>query len=711
MSALAADEARPARFRLGVDIGGTFTDFALVDGGGRRVAVHKQLTTPADPSLAVLEGMRDILAQAGIGVADLQEIAHGTTLVTNALIERRGARTGMLVTEGFRDLLDIGREQRYDLFDMRLRFAAPIVPRQHRAEVPERLRHDGTVLTQLDEARVRHAATHLVERHGITSLAICYLHAHANAAHEARTRAIVQESYPALYISTSADVFPYMRELDRWTTTCANAYAQPLVDRYLSRLEQGLHDLGFAGRFWIIGSSGGLLLPETARRYPVRLLESGPAAGVLMSARFGRERGEAHVLSFDLGGTTAKGALIRRGKPLRRYTFEAAHAYEHRSGSGIQLQIPVIDMTEIGTGGGSLVALDELGRLRVGPRSAGAEPGPACYGKGGIGATLTDANLVLGYLDGASFLGGRMALNPNAAATAIQASIGNALGLEIARAAWGIHDIANEDIARSFRMHATERGFDHRGCAMVAFGGGGPLHAARIARKLGVKRVIYPAGAGVMSAFGMLSSAQSFETVRARLQPLASLGVEDVVAVLGTLAREASAPLLAAGVPAGSIRVERRVDMRYRGQGHDLEVRLPDDAPAEDVPGLLPGLFAARYRELFRTTLDGPVEIVGWKVEASAPAPETFRTAPDAVAGGAPEAAVARRAYFPSLGGYVDCPVHQRQRLAPGTTVVGPALIEEPESTCLLDAGDAGRIDAEGNLVAEIGVAEIGSRA
>jgi len=703
MSVLTTGQQRRATHRLGVDIGGTFTDFALVDSDGRRVAVHKQLTTPADPSLAVLQGVRAILAEARKDVADVVEITHGTTLVTNALIERRGARTGMLVTEGFRDLPDIGREQRYDLFDMRLRFAEPVVPRVHRAEVPERLRHDGTVLTALDEARVRQAVTRLVDQHGIEALAICFLHAHANPAHEERARAIVEALYPALHVSASADVFPYMRELDRWTTACANAYAQPLVDRYLHGLEKGLEEMGFAGRFWVMGSSGGLMLPDTARRYPVRLLESGPAAGVLMSARFGREGGEEQVLSFDLGGTTAKGALIRGGKPLRRYTFEAAHAYEHRSGSGILLQIPVIDMIEIGTGGGSLVGLDELGRLRVGPRSSGADPGPACYAKGGTSATLTDANLVLGYLDGASFLGGRMALDRQAGEAVIQREVGEALGLDMARAAWGIHDIANEDIARSFRMHATERGFDYRGCAMVAFGGGGPLHAARIARKLGVPRVIFPAGAGVMSAFGMLSSAQSFETVRARFQPLAGLSVEDVRALLDSLAAETSAPLLAAGVAPGSIRIERRVEMRYEGQGHDLEVALPDDATPEQVPGLLPALFDARYRALFGTILDSPREIVGWRVEASAPAPETFRTAPDAAAADASGRGSERQAYFPLLGGYVACPVHQRQRLAPGTMIRGPCLVEEPESTCLLDLGDVGRIDAEGNLLAEIG--------
>jgi N-methylhydantoinase A len=689
--------------RLGVDIGGTFTDFALVDAAGRRIGVHKQLTTPNDPSLAVLEGTATALAEAGIALSQLGEIVHGTTLVTNALIERRGAPTGMLVTQGFRDLFDIGKEQRYDLFDMRLRFAEPLVARAQRAEVPERLRHDGSVLTALDEDAVREAVTRLVEREGVQALAICFLHAYANDAHEQRVRAIVEDLYPQLYVSSSADVFPYVREFERWTTTCANAYAQPLVDRYLSRLESGLDEMGFAGSLWVIGSSGGLMTPRAARRHPVRLLESGPAAGVLMSARFGRESHRDNILSFDLGGTTAKGALVRQGKPLREYSFEAAHAYEYRSGSGLQLQIPVIDMTEIGAGGGSLVSLDALGRMRVGPRSAGADPGPACYGRGGTQATLTDANLVLGYLDSGSFLAGRMALNAEAARTAIADGVGRSLGLPLERAAWGIHDIANEDIARAFRMHATERGFDYRNCSMVAFGGGGPIHAARIARKLRVPEVIFPAGAGVMSAFGMLSSAQSFETMRAFPRRLDDLTASEIATVLGDLEAEACASLLAGGVAASAIQRERRVDMRYFGQGHDIEVPLPADASADELLRVLPELFAARYREIFHANLPGPVEIVGWKLEASGPAPERFVTAPAAVDGGGPALKGTRPAWFPSLGGYVDCPVFERLRLSPGMAIEGPALIEEPESTCLLDSGDRAVVDEQHNLVARIG--------
>jgi N-methylhydantoinase A len=718
--------------RLGIDIGGTFTDFALVDSEGRRIAVHKRLTTPKDPAQAVLEGTEAICAEAGLALADLAEIVHGTTLVTNALIERRGDRTGMLVTEGFRDLFDIGRERRYDLFDLRIRFAEPIVERTLRAEIPERLRHDGSVLVPLDEEAVASSVRRLVEEEGIEALAICFLHAHANDAHERRAAEIAATVRPGLHVTRSADVFPYPREFERWTTACANAYSRPLVDRYLSRLEQGLASGGFSGRLAIMDSAGGLMNLDLARRYPVRLLESGPAAGIVVAAQIGRSHGASNLLSFDLGGTTAKGALVRGGRPFRAYTFEAAHAYEYRAGSGLELRIPVLDMTEIGIGGGSLAGLDELGRLRVGPRSAGGDPGPVCYGRGGATPTLTDANLLLGYLHPDSFLGGKMRLDAGAAEAVYRDGPAAALGVDALRAAFGVHEMANEDMARAFRMHATERGFDYRGSAMVAFGGGGPLHAVRIARKLRVPRVILPMGAGIMSAFGMLSGAPAFEALRAWPRPLASVSDAELGSVLAELEAEASAPLLAAGLPPGALTWHRRADMRYLGQHYDIEVELP--AAGEGLAAALGARFAARYREIFHTNLDEPVEIVGWKVEASGPAPESLSTAPTRTLSpvgrgqgeGAPPSpesslpltrstsstrplphgergfGVTRPAYFPALGGMVDCPVHARADLAPGMRIEGPALIEEAESTTLLDVGDVATVQPDLALLAEI---------
>lgn len=689
--------------RLGVDIGGTFTDFAVVDQSRGWTAVHKRLTTPADPSLAVIEGVQAIAAENSLQISDIGEIVHGTTLVTNALIERRGAVTGMLVTRGFRDTFDIGQEQRYDLYDLRLRFAEPLVARSHRAEVTERMDHRGRVLMPLDEVELRDALSFLVTEKGVEALAICFLHSYANGSHEERATAVAQEMFPKLYVSSSANVFPYARELERWTTACANAYSQPMVDQYLARLEAGLGAIGFAGHLSVIASGGGLMSIRMARQHPVRLLESGPAAGVLMASRLGRELAIKNLLSFDLGGTTAKGALVRGGEPFKKYTFEAARAYKHKAGSGLQLQIPVIDMAEIGSGGGSIVSVNELGLIRVGPRSASSVPGPACYGLGGQNATLTDANLSLGYLDASYFLGGRMKLEPRLAVDALEAAVGGPLRLDRTRAAWGVHDIANEDISRAFRMHATERGFDYRKSTMVAFGGGGPIHGARIARKLKVPRVIYPAGAGVMSAFGMLVGAASFEVVRSQTRLFTDLDAATVQNTVAEVEEEAAGYLVASGIGRETIEIDRRIDMRYRGQGYDIEVRLPPDKLGEALLQALPELFATAYRDIFHTILDQPLEITGWKVKASGQQPGFMPLVGKMMANSDPLKG-RRIAYFPLAGGMVDCPIYDRYALSIGDTLEGPCLVEERESTCLLDVGDRGRIDEFGNLVADIAI-------
>ena len=384
-------------YRIGVDIGGTFTDFALIDDRDGAIAIYKQLTTPEDPSIAVLEGIGTILSREGVGIGDVNAVIHGSTLVTNAVIERRGARTGMLVTRGFGDVLDIANERRYDIYDLRSRFPEPLVPRAARAEVGARLRDDGLEVTPLDAAEVEAGIRGLVERQKIEALAICFLHSYANPAHEEAARDVARRAFPGLYVSTSADVFPFIREYERWTTTVANAFSQPLVDRYLGNLEGGLAAAGFRGTFYVMTSSGGVVGAATARRYPVRMLESGPAAGVLMTAFHGRALGVANLLSFDMGGTTAKGAIVRGGKPHKSYELEVARVHEFKPGSGLPVKVPVIDMIEIGAGGGSIAEVDDRGLIRVGPRSAGARPGPACYGRGGTRPTVTDANLVLGY--------------------------------------------------------------------------------------------------------------------------------------------------------------------------------------------------------------------------------------------------------------------------------------------------------------------------
>lgn len=691
-------------YRIGVDIGGTFTDFALLNDATGRMMTHKQLTTPRDPSLAVLEGVETILRLHGVRMEAVTALVHGTTLVTNAIIERSGVPTAMLVTAGFRDILDIATERRYDLFDLRLAFPRPVVPRPLRLEVAERLDFTGEVLVPLDLDGVKAPFRELVGRYGVKSVAVCYLHSYVNPRHEALTRDWIEQEFPGLHVSASAEVFPFMREYERWTTTCLNAYVQPLVDHYLARLEAGLQALGFRGRFYVMSSSGGTLTPAVAGRFPVRLLESGPAAGALMSARHGRVLRTPQLLSFDMGGTTAKGCVIGDGGPLKRYDHEVARVHEFKRGSGLPVRIPVIDMIEIGAGGGSIAAVDERGVLRVGPRSAGADPGPACYGRGGREPTLTDANLLLGYLDPRSFLGGRMRIDRAAAEAAVALEVARPLNVDPLRAAWGIHEVINEDVARAFRVHASERGVDYRRCSMVAFGGSGPIHALRIARKLRIPRVICPLGAGVMSAIGLLLSPLSFELLRSRRVDLSDLPAAAFAAEFLSLEREATKFLPQDDAIANGIRVLRRLDMRYQGQGYEVDVPLPEDVELSAVIGQLPALFARSYERVFSVSFrDKPVEIVNWKVEAIA-APQADRE--HRLVSLAPAAAAEARtqtAYFPEAGGFVECPVYDRYALAPGRAITGPALVEEQESTCVIGCQDTVRVDDHFNLVADIG--------
>jgi len=684
--------------RLGVDIGGTFTDFALVSDDTGALSIHKQLTTPHDPSESVLTGLAELLDRTGVPITDVVAVSHGTTLVTNAVIERRGAVTGMLVTKGFRDVLDIAMERRYDLFDLRIEFAEPVVPRALRAEIDERVMFDGATGKPLNEAEVEAAVSHLVETHAIEALAICFLHSYADSSHEERAREIVAKRYPDLHLTTSSEVLPFMREYERWSTTTINAYVRPLTAHYLRRLESGLAGMGFTGRLLVMTASGGMVTPEIARRFPVRLIESGPAAGALMAAFLGDQFGEPDLLSFDMGGTTAKGALIRDGRPLRRYEIEVGRVYGFKHGSGLPLRIPVIDMIEIGAGGGSIATVDERNLLAVGPSSAGADPGPACYGLGGKRATLTDANLTLGYLVADAFLGGRMALDTAAAEHVIGSDIAATLNIDSVRAAWGIHEVINEDVARAFRVHASEIGFDYRRCAMIAFGGSGPAHAIRVARKLRIPKVIFPVGAGVLSAIGLLMTPISYATLRSRrirLDELDQAGLESGFASIEKQAREL---LIEAGVPCEEIKSERRLDMRFQGQGHEVEVQLPDNL---DVANLA-DLFRRTYAQVFAATpLDAMVEIVNWKIEASGPRPDfADRYRPYSGASGGEEVIRTVQVYHDDKGGFGPCPVIDRYALAEGRCIDGPALIQEDEATTVLGPGDRIEVDLLGNLVA-----------
>ena len=685
-------------YRVGIDIGGTFTDFALLSEGDGRLYIHKQLTTPDDPAKSVLSGVPRLLEKASVSPGEIDAVVHGTTLVTNAVIERRGAKTAMLVTEGFGDMLDIARERRYDMYDLTITYPEPLVPRALRREIRERMGPDGVPRTPIERSDIVAALQDLVDQ-GVEAVAICFLNSPANSTHERAVAEIAAAQFPQLFVSTSTDVFPFLREYERWTTATMNAFTGPLFDQYLARLEVGLRKTGLQGDLFIMSSSGGTVTPDVARRFPIRMLESGPAAGVLQSATLGRQLKRPNLLSFDMGGTTAKGALVRGDQPLKRYEMEVARVHEFRAGSGLPAKIPVIDLIEIGSGGGSIAAVDARGTIAVGPRSAGAVPGPACYGQDGADPTLTDANLTLGYLDDAFFLGGEMSLDTDAAGHAIDTKLGTPLSVETLRAAWGVHESVNEDIARAFRNHASERGFDYRACAMVAFGGSGPAHACRVARKLRVPTVVFPVGAGVMSAVGLLASPLSFETFRAERVDLETLNDEGFDQRFQTLVDEAKTFLGRPPEAGERTVIRRRLDMRYRGQGYEIEVDLPDGKTLNDVKAL----FTEAYERIFTKSFPAEsLEITNWKIEVS-----LVRAAADAayhleVAAGKYAIKGRRLAFFPEQDMPQETPVYDRYALNPGDTFTGPALVEERESTCIIGVGDQVSVDAAGNMIVTV---------
>jgi N-methylhydantoinase A len=687
-------------YRVGVDIGGTFTDLIVVNQETGAFAVGKLLTTPDDPSQAVETVLAEMLRQTGIAPAEVRHLVHGTTLVTNAVIERKGARTALLTTEGFRDSIEIGREQRYDLYDLMLEHPRPLVPRYLRFDVPQRTLADGTTLRELDEAYVERLALKLAAS-GVEAIAIVFLHSFTDPTAERAARAAVQRAAPALRISISSEVVPEIREFERASTTITNVYVQARVERYLRELEARLQRLGCVGSLLLMLSSGGLATVDTAVRYPVRLLESGPAAGALAAAAYGLAAGHSNLLSFDMGGTTAKLCVIDQGRPLIAHAYEVDRMYRFKKGSGLPIMIPVIEMIEIGTGGGSIARVDSLGLLKVGPDSAGSAPGPVCYARGGTEPTVTDADLILGYLDPAYFLGGRLRLDVEGARRAIKQQIGDPLGLSVEAAAWGIHQIANENMANAARVHALERGKDPHRFPLFAFGGAGPVHAYRIALSLGAPAFLAPLGAGVISAVGLLAAPLAFDFVRSWRGQLDALDWQKANGLLAEMEAEGQALLEASGVSHAAISHRREADMRYVGQGHEIRVPLPVGALDAAHASALVAAFEALYRELYeRLGPPVPIEILNWRVVSSGPRPDLklHVTAPsgsdarDALKGKRP-------AYFPETHGFVATPIYDRYQLAPGAMFAGPAIVEERESTVIVGPGARCRIDEQHNLV------------
>lgn len=682
--------------RLGIDVGGTFTDFALYDEAGRALRIFKCLTTPDDPSQAVLQGI-ETLMDAELSLVQIDQVVHGTTLATNVLLERKGHGIALLTTRGFRDVLEVRRQKRYELYDHFIDTPVPLVPRWLIREVSERLRYNGEVLTPLDETEVEATVRDLIA-HGVQSIAVCLLHAYANSVHERRIEAIVTHVAPEILVSLSSEVSPKLREYERTNTTVANAYVMSQVHAYLGDMVQELQARGFRHRLYIMQSSGGVATAETMRRHPVRMVESGPAAGTIMAATLGRQLDMPDVISFDMGGTTAKVCLIEGGVPSVTSEFEVDRVHM-KSGSGLPLSVPSIDLSEIGAGGGS-IARTHMGIITVGPDSAGAAPGPMCYGLGGQAPTVTDADLVLGYLNPDYFLGGTMRLNVEAATQGIEEHIALPLGLDVVRAAWGVYQTVNANMARAARMMSIERGKDPRNFAFVAFGGAGPIHGIRIARELGMACTILPAAAGVASAIGLLAAGITFDLERTAVTGLDTPAVE-VANRLFQGMEEAGTQMVAEAAAESPCTLTRKVAMRYVGQGHELEITVPggvwQSATLETVRRIFEDVYAATYG--YSDAIE-PVEIVTWKVTAAAPPPVLELPEPTATGKDPGDAYKGvRQAYFPECGGFVACPVYDRYLLAAGTELPGPALVEERESTALILPDDIGRVDHLGNLI------------
>jgi 5-oxoprolinase (ATP-hydrolysing) len=685
------------RYRIGFDIGGTFTDFILHDAQNGQISLYKCLTTPDDPSRGALEGLEALAKAANIALADVSEVVHGTTLVTNAIIERRGAALGLLTTKGFRDSLEMGTEQRYDIYDLFLDFPAPLVPRSRRLEIDERMLASGEVLTPIAIDQVRKALRQLQDD-GVVAVAVCFLHSYANPTHERAVAELAAKEFPGLAVSLSSAVVGEIREYERAVTTCANAYVQPLMATYLARLQEQLTLRGFQGSLMLMQSSGGLASPAMARAFPIRLLESGPAGGGLATALFGAQAGLKDMLSFDMGGTTAKACMIEDGRADIAAMMEAARVHRFKKGSGLPIKSPVIDMIEIGAGGGSLASIDELGLLKVGPHSAGADPGPACYGRGGKQATVTDSNLMLGYLDPGYFLGGRMSLD-KAAAEAALAVLGKPLKLSAIEAAWGVHAVVSESMASAARVHMIEKGRDPRRYSMVGFGGAGPAHACRVARILGMPEVIVPAACGAASALGFLAAPLSAERMRslpmvldpARFEPHAAQ------AALQALEDDARAALVQAGVPTEKIKIRRSADMRLLGQMHEIDVPLPEGPLTKESLQEISRRFDKVYEERYTHVYSGAViEAITWRVSAEGPTPKLDIREASESSNQRPASKGTRQAYFEDR--FVVTPVYDRYALRPGDRIDGPAIIEEREATTIVPPGDVVTVDDNLNL-------------
>ncbi|TRA88068.1 hydantoinase/oxoprolinase family protein [Rhizobium rhizogenes] len=684
--------------KLAFDTGGTFTDFALLDDSGE-LHLHKVLSTPKNPAEAVVQGVSELLEKHADTIAiDKLQVLGATTVVTNAVLERKGVETGFVTTDGFQDMLRIRNEGRYDLYDLNIKYPDPLVTRANSFGAEERIAADGEVITELKEETVREIAERLKEK-GIRSVAVCLLHAYKYPQHEQRVAALLREEDPDIFVSLSSEVCPEMREFDRASTTVVNAYTRPQMSGHVAHLQKEFANRGIDRQVLWMTSSGGLVPSSRAAELPVRLIESGPAAGAVAAAEFGRTAGEASVLSFDMGGTTAKLCLIPDGEPNVGTDLEVAHYQRFRKGSGFPLKIQSIQMIEIGAGGGSIAAKNPLGLLDVGPHSAGAMPGPAAYQRGGTEPTVTDADILLGYMGTESFVGGSFKVSKDAAHQAMS-KLAASLDVSVERCAWGIHDLVNESMSKAAAMHATDLGVDPRSLPMVAFGGAGPVHAYGIARKLGISRIICPTGAGVSSAIGLLIAPVAVDLSASHPMAIEAWDIDAMNRLLDDLSAQGAEVVSAAGVAKETISNRYTVDMRHVGQGHEITVVLPDRSlPKEAFLEELRSSFFKLYRELFGRTVAAPLEVITWRLRASGEKDQVTRPHETVVA----EAKKSSRAvYFQEASGYVETSVYDHYKLPIGHEVKGPAIVEQRESTAVVGPSGTFHVDAHGNLVINI---------
>ncbi len=689
----------PPHYALGIDIGGTFTDIVIYDDAAGVAFNHKELTTPDDPARGVISGIRHLFSRDNLAYNHVQRVVHATTLFTNALIERAGALTGLITTQGFRDVLEIGHERKFELYDLFIEMPKPLVPRRLRLEVPERLAPDGSVEIRLDTEAVLAAAQTLVSQ-GVQSVAIAFLHAYANPLHERIARDLLAQHFPDLFVSISSDVAPQIREFERTSTTVANAYIKPLADRYLERLGAEIRALGIGAEMFLMLSNGGLTNVAEAKRRPIEMLESGPAAGALSGAFFGLRSGLPTVLAFDMGGTTAKLSVVNQGKPVIAYSFEAAREKRFTLGSGLPITISAIELIEIGAGGGSIAALDALGLLKVGPQSAGSVPGPACYGRGGTSPTVTDANLLLGYLDPDFFAGGTMKISRAAAEDALR-PLAAAAGLSIIQIAWGIHNVVNESMAGAARVHIAEHGSDPRRYALLTTGGGGPVHGSDVARKLGITTVVCPPSAGVASAIGLLVAPARIDRVSTVAERLDKLDWTACEAGFRTLEADAKRVIAETNIDPDSAVITRLADIRYVGQGFELVVPLPPGPYDRASEAAIRSRFETDYRAIFaRTPPQSVIEIINIRVSATAPAGgEDLRITSGAAGALASARKGERPVFFGVADDFVTTQVYDRKKLGAGAALPGPAVIEEAESTLLVPPDGHAAVQPNGNIL------------